>query len=99
MPQTPTFLVAAAATLMLAGSALAQPLPRNNPAAEQNVIQSHHYSQVLRTSPSFRTNRIQEECGPITDPHLHAECAASFPPGAPPMQPMPHPVRHHHRHR
>lgn len=102
MPQTPTLLFAAAASLMLAGGALAQPLPQNNPAAEQNVIQSHRYSQVLRTSPTFRANRVQEECGPIADPRLHAECVASFPPGAPPMQPMrpgPHPARHHRHHR
>ncbi|HJU17512.1 MAG TPA: hypothetical protein VJ770_13720 [Stellaceae bacterium] len=86
-------LCLAAALLAPAGAVLAQPLPRNNPAAEQNVIQSERYSQVLRTSPTFRDRRIQEECGPITDPRLHAECVASFPPTEAPMR---HPVRHRH---
>jgi hypothetical protein len=83
MTRTPAMLLAAG-MFALAGGALAAPLPRNNPAAEQNVIQSERYSQVLRTSPAFRDKRIQEECGPITDPRLHAQCVASFPPGAPP---------------
>ena len=101
MTTTPSLLLAAAALLALAGSAIAQPLPRNNPAAEQNVIQSERYSQVLRSSPGFREKRIQQECGPITDPRLHAECVASFPPGEgpAPMRPMrsrPHYGRHHH---
>jgi hypothetical protein len=96
MPRTPAICLAAAALSALAGGALAQPMPRNNPAAQQNVIQSEHYSQVLRTSPAFRDKRIQEECGPITDPRLRAQCVASFPPGAPPMRPVRHSVRHHH---
>ena len=98
MPRTPAMLLAAA-LFALAGSALAQPMPRNNPAAQQNVIQSERYSQVLRTSPAFRDKRIQQECGPITDPRLRAQCVASFPPGAPPpMRPVRHDVRYHHHH-
>lgn len=97
MPRTPAIVLAAAALSALAGGALAQPMPRNNPAAQQNVIQSERYSQVLRTNPAFRNKRIQEECGPITDPGLRAQCVASFPPGAPPMPPM-RPVRHIVRH-
>jgi hypothetical protein len=95
MPRTPAIVLAAAALFALAGGALAQPMPRNNPAAEQNVIQSERYSQVLRTNPAFRNKRVQEECGPITDPGLRAQCVASFPPGAAPMPPMRHYVRHH----
>ncbi len=68
----------AAALLAAAGAAVAQPLPTNNPAAQANVRQSERYSQVLRSSPSFRAKRMKEECGPITDPQLHAQCIASF---------------------
>jgi hypothetical protein len=89
-------ILCAAALFALAGGAIAQPMPRNNPAAEQNVRQSEHYSQVLRTDPAFRAKRIQEECGPITDPRLHAECVASFPSGAPMSHPMRHYVRRHY---
>lgn len=96
MSRTPSLLLAAV-LLALAGTALAQPMPQNNPAAEQNVIQSERYSQVLRANPGFRDRRIQEECGPITDPRLHEECVASFPPGAPMSPPMRHRVRHHYR--
>jgi hypothetical protein len=95
VPRTLPILFAAA-LFALAGSAIAQPMPRNNPAAEQNVIQSERYSQVLRTNPAFRARRIQEECGPITDPRLHEECVASFPPAAPTPPAMRHRVRHHH---
>jgi hypothetical protein len=93
MSRTPSLLFAAA-LFALAGNALAQPMPQNNPAAEQNVIQSERYSQVLRTNPAFRDRRIQQECGPITDPQLHEECVASFPAGAPMSPAMRHHVRH-----
>ncbi len=96
MSRTPSIVAAAAALLALAASAAAQPMPRNNPAAQENVIKSERYSQVLRTNPAFRAKRIQEECGPITDPRLHAECVASFPPVAAPLH---HPVRHVRRYR
>jgi hypothetical protein len=89
-------ILLAVAPLALAGSAIAQPMPQNNPAAQQNVIESERYSEVLRTNPAFRARRIQEECGPITDPRLHEECVASFPPAAGPMPPR---VRRHPYHR
>ncbi len=75
-----TLATAMAAALMLAvaGTVSAQTMPQNNPAAEANVKQSEHYSQVVHSSPSFRAKRMQEECGPITDPQLHAQCVASF---------------------
>ena len=94
MSRTPSLLLAAA-LFALAGTALAQPMPQNNPAAEQNVIQSERYSQVLRSNPGFRDRRMQEECGPITDPQLHEECVASFPAAAPTSS-MRHRVRRHH---
>jgi hypothetical protein len=68
--------------LGLAGAAAAQPMPRNNPAAAANVHESELYDNVLRTNPSFRAKRIAEECGPVTDPQLHADCVASFNTGA-----------------
>jgi hypothetical protein len=86
----------AAALFALAGNAIAQPMPRNNPAAEQNVLQSQRYSQVLRTNPTFRDRRMQEECGPITDPRLHADCVASFPPAEPAPPPMRRHIRRHY---
>ena len=77
----PRFLPAMLAALLTAGdaaAAAAQPMPINNPAAQANVRQSERYSQVLRSNPSFRAKRMAEECGPITDPQLHAQCIASF---------------------
>jgi hypothetical protein len=62
-----------------AGSAAAQaPLPTNNPEAMANVRASKQYSAVMRSNPAFRQKRMQQECGPITDPQLHASCMASF---------------------
>jgi len=59
--------------------------PQTNPgdvspswSARQNVIESQRYEQLLQTSPSFRQARMRKECGPITDPQLHADCIASF---------------------
>ena len=47
-------------------------------AASANVRQSQQYEQVLNSNSSFRAKRMQQECGPITDPELHASCVASF---------------------
>jgi hypothetical protein len=64
--------------------------PQGSPAdaassARQNVKQSQNYDAMLSANPGFRAQRIQKECGPITDPRLHSECVASFGPneGAP----------------
>ena len=43
----------------------------------RNLIESRQYDRLLERNPSFRTARIREECGPITDPKLRAECVAS----------------------
>jgi hypothetical protein len=77
----PALVCALAALAFALGSAAAsaQPMP-TNPVARANVRQSERYSSLLRTDPSFRAKRIAEECGPISDPALHAECVASFPP-------------------
>ena len=71
--------LAAALTLAVLSPALAQqePMP-TNPAAIANVHQSERYEQVLQHNSSFRAKRMQEECGPITDPQLHQSCVASF---------------------
>jgi hypothetical protein len=47
-------------------------------SAQQNVIESKQYEQLLRTNPAFRQARMKRECGPITDPQLHQSCLASF---------------------
>jgi hypothetical protein len=44
----------------------------------QNVIASKQYDRLLETNPAFRKARMRKECGPITDPELHASCLASF---------------------
>ena len=47
-------------------------------SAQQNVLESKQYEQLLGTNPAFRQARIKKECGPITDPQLHQGCVASF---------------------
>ena len=47
-------------------------------SAQQNVLKSKQYEQLLRTNPAFRQARMKRECGPITDPQLHQSCVASF---------------------
>jgi hypothetical protein len=69
-------ILTAALALALAAPATAQIPP--DPGAAANVRQSEQYEQVLRSNPSFRAKRVQEECGPINDPQLHQQCVASF---------------------
>jgi len=52
-------------------------------SARQNVIESQRYERLLQTNPGFRQARMRKECGPITDPQLHADCLASFGQGEP----------------
>jgi hypothetical protein len=54
------------------------PMPTNNPEAMANVRESKQYNAVMRSNAGFRQKRMQQECGPITDPQLHASCMASF---------------------
>ena len=49
-----------------------------SPSAQQNVLESKQYEQLLRKNPAFRQARMKKECGPITDPQLHQSCVASF---------------------
>jgi hypothetical protein len=62
-------------------SAWAQSPPRDESAAG-NVRQSEQYERLVCSNPAFRAKRIQQECGPVTDPELHARCLASFECGA-----------------
>ena len=83
MPSYAAGTLAAALMLAAAGTVSAQTMaqntmPQNNPAAEANVKQSERYSQMVHGNKSFRAKRMQVECGPITDPQLHAQCVASF---------------------
>jgi hypothetical protein len=87
--QTPV-IIAAALSLALAAAAAAQ-MPRDQSAPE-NVRQSQQYEQALHANPAFRAKRMQQECGPITDPQLHQQCVASFGGGEPPA---PHRAQHH----
>ena len=68
-------------TIATSGAALGQampPMPTNDPAAMANVRESEQYTALLRSNPAFRKKREAIECGPITDPQLHASCIASF---------------------
>ena len=77
MPRQVSWALAAALVLALGGRASAQQTPPD-PGAAANVRQSQTYDQVLHSNPSFRAKRVQQECGPVTDPELHASCVASF---------------------
>jgi hypothetical protein len=74
--------VPAAQAQMAPGSEVVTNGPQGAPpptwTARQNVIESHRYDRLVETSPAFRRVRLREECGPITDPQLHAQCIASF---------------------
>ncbi len=77
MPRQVSWALAAALVLALGGPVSAQQTPPD-PGAAANVRQSQTYEQVLQSNPSFRAKRMQQECGPVTDPELHASCVASF---------------------
>jgi hypothetical protein len=77
MPRQVSWVLATALALALAGGVSAQQTPLD-PGAGANVRQSQTYEQVLQSNPSFRAKRMQQECGPVTDPELHANCVASF---------------------
>ena len=66
----------AAGLILLAGTASAQ--RAGNESAEQNVRQSQQYESLVCSNAAFRAKRIQQECGPITDPELHQSCLATF---------------------
>ena len=78
-----SIVLVAAALIALVMPASAQNIPPD-PGAAANVRQSEQYEQVLRSNPSFRAKRMQEECGPINDPQLHQQCVDSFGAGSAP---------------
>jgi hypothetical protein len=85
MPGRSSWILAAALLMACAGHVSAQTATPPDPGAAANVRQSQQYEQVLQSNPSFRAKRMQQECGPVTDPELHANCVASFGgDGAPP---------------
>jgi hypothetical protein len=85
MPRRLSWILAAAVAITLAGPASTQTRTPTDPGAAANVRQSQQYEQVLRSNSSFRAKRMQQECGPVSDPELHANCVASFGgDGAPP---------------
>ena len=47
-------------------------------SAPRNNAESARYEHLLQSSPGFRHARLRQECGPITDPRLRAQCLASF---------------------
>ena len=69
--------ISAAALMLSATWGWAQSAPPD-PGAAANVRQSQQYEQAVGSNSSFRAKRMQEECGPVTDPELHASCVASF---------------------
>ena len=76
MPKHSSLSLAAALLFASAGHGSAQTPP--DPGAAANVRQSQQYEQAVRSNPGFRAKRIRQECGPVTDPELHASCVASF---------------------
>jgi hypothetical protein len=44
----------------------------------QNLRDSQRYEAVVHSNSGYRASRVKKECGPITDPQLHASCVASF---------------------
>ena len=82
-----SWILAGAALLAATSPGSAQTMTPPDPGAAANVRQSQTYEQVLRSNSSFRAKRMQEECGPVTDPELHASCVASFGGAAAPPAP------------
>jgi hypothetical protein len=70
---SPTVLAGALITLFAAHAVAQTP----DLSATSNIRQSQQYEQMLQ-NPAFRASRMQRECGPVTDPELHANCVASF---------------------
>ena len=67
-----------AAVLLIALAAPVEAQVPPDPGAAANIREGQAYEQALRSNSAFRAKRMQQECGPITDPELHASCASSF---------------------
>src|SRR5258708_487275 len=61
--------------MAIAGTASGQ---RGGESAEQKVLASQEYVSPVCSEAAFRAKRVQQECGPITDPELHQSCLATF---------------------
>jgi hypothetical protein len=85
MPRFSSLVLAASLVVGGAGLSSAPAQTPPDPGAAANVRQSQQYEQALHGNSAFRAKRMQQECGPVTDPELHASCVASFGgDGAPP---------------
>ena len=78
MPKYSSWILFMAVVVAVATPASSQTQAPPDPGAAANVKQSQQYEQVLQGNSAFRAKRMQQECGPITDPQLHASCVASF---------------------
>jgi hypothetical protein len=72
-----TSMIPAAALLIALAIPVRAQIPQD-PGAAANIRESQAYEQALRGNSAFRAKRMQQECGPITDPELHASCVSSF---------------------
>jgi hypothetical protein len=72
-----TSMMPAAALLMTLAIPVRAQIPPD-PGAAANIRESQAYERALHSNPAFRAKRMQQECGPITDPELHASCVSSF---------------------
>jgi hypothetical protein len=88
MPSYTSIIPAATLLIALAAPVKAQIPP--DPGAAANIRESQAYEQALRSNPAFRAKRMQQECGPITDPELHASCVSSFQANGPARAPRKH---------
>jgi hypothetical protein len=77
VPTYTSLMSAALFVIALAVPVDAQQIPPD-PGAAANIRESKAYTALLRSNPAFRRQRERIECGPITDPQLHASCIASF---------------------
>ena len=77
MPSYKSIILAAALLIAVAVPVAAQQT-RPDPGAAANIRESQAYDQMVRSNRAFRAKRMQQECGPITDPELHASCVSSF---------------------
>ena len=73
-----SLLLGAALVIAVAAHSSAQPQTPPDPGAAANVRQSQQYESLVCSNAAFRAKRIQQECGPISDPQLHQSCLATF---------------------
>lgn len=66
------------AVALIAASGIAWAQSPGSESAAQNVRESEQYERLVCSNAAFRAKRLNQECGPITDPQLHQSCVASF---------------------